>query len=93
MTKEKAINAFKEWIERDKKIEYADRLENIEIYKLAIKVFEAWEKVEKDIHTAIDNALMYGYGDNYINACENILKIMQKQEKCLKMDEAESEEV
>ena len=40
MTRQEAINAFKEWIEHDKKIEYADRLENIEIYKLAIKALE-----------------------------------------------------
>lgn len=62
-----------------------------EALDMAIKALEAWEKVEKDIHTAIDNALMYGYGDNYINACETILQIIQKQEKCLKMDKAESE--
>lgn len=52
MTREEAINAFKEWIERDKKMEYADRLENIEIYKLAIKALETppndnWEGYSK----------------------------------------------
>ena len=40
MTNEEAIEAFKEWIERDKKIEYADWDENIEIYKTAIKALE-----------------------------------------------------
>lgn len=47
MTREEAINAFKEWIERDKKIEYADRLENIEIYKLAIKALETENVLDK----------------------------------------------
>lgn len=40
MTPQEAISTFKEWIERDKKIEYADRLENIEIYNMAIKAIE-----------------------------------------------------
>jgi hypothetical protein len=40
MTNEEAINTFKEWIERDKKMEYADRLENIEIYNMAIQALE-----------------------------------------------------
>ena len=40
MTPQEAISTFKEWIERDKKIEYADRDENIEIYKTAIKALE-----------------------------------------------------
>ena len=56
MIREEAINAFKEWIERDKKIEYADRLENIEIYKLAIKALEQrWipvtEKLPEEVKT------------------------------------------
>ena len=59
---------------------------------MAIKALESWEKIEKDVHNAIDNALMYGYGDNYINACENILHIIQKQGMCLKTDKAEGED-
>lgn len=66
--------------------------DDAEALDIAIKALEAWEMVEKDIHNAIDNALMYGYGDNYINACEHILQIIQKQEKLLKMDKAESED-
>ena len=44
MTAEKrdyAILAFKEWIRRDSEMEYADRLENIEIYKIALEALEA----------------------------------------------------
>ena len=40
MTNEEAIRVFEEWIEHDKKMEYADRLENIEIYNLAIKALK-----------------------------------------------------
>lgn len=40
MTKEEAISAFKEWIKRDEKMEYADRLENIEIYNRALQALE-----------------------------------------------------
>lgn len=40
MTNEEAISVFKEWIEHDKKMKYADRLENIEIYNMAIKALE-----------------------------------------------------
>lgn len=84
MTREEALSILKTFrITGDK---------NHEAFDMAIKSLEAWEKVEKDIHDAIDNASMYGYGDNYINACENILQIIQKQEKLLKMDKAESED-
>lgn len=83
MTRDEALSILKTFrITGDK---------NHEAFDMAIKALEAWEMVEKDIHNAIDNALMYGYGDNYVIACENILQIIQKQEKLLKMDKAESE--
>ena len=81
--KDGAIAWFTMLREKFTETEYGEYLD------MAIKALEAWGKVEKDIHTAIDNALMHGYGDNYINACETILQIIQKQEKCLKMDKAE----
>ena len=37
MTNEEAIRIFQIWIERDSKLEYCDREENIELYKMAIK--------------------------------------------------------
>lgn len=40
MTKEEAILYFEEWIKRDSKMDNVDRLENIEIYKRAIKALE-----------------------------------------------------
>lgn len=40
MINKEAISVFKAWIERDKEMEYADRLENIEIYEMAIKALE-----------------------------------------------------
>ena len=63
-----------------------------EAFDLAIKALEVLGRIENDIHNAIDNALMYGYGDNYINACENILQIIQKQGMCLQMDKTEGED-
>lgn len=40
MTREEAIRVFEAWIERDKKMPYADRLENIEIYNIAIEALK-----------------------------------------------------
>jgi predicted Zn-ribbon and HTH transcriptional regulator len=40
ITIEEAISAFESWIERDKKMKYADRFENIEIYNMAIKALK-----------------------------------------------------
>lgn len=99
MTREEAIKIIYQEIQ-DTKIQgekYAflkkSCYKKCEAFDMAIKALEAWGKVEKDIHNEIDTALMYGYGDNYINACEIILKIIQKQEKCLKVSKTESEEV
>ena len=39
--RDNAIMAFKEWIRRDSEMEYADRIENIEIYKIALEALEA----------------------------------------------------
>lgn len=44
MTPEEAIRVFEAWIERDKKMEYADRLENIEIYNMAIEALKTETK-------------------------------------------------
>lgn len=50
MTREEAIRVFEAWIERDEKMKYADRLENIEIYNMAIEALKEqrphgeWEK-------------------------------------------------
>lgn len=41
MTREEAIRVFEAWIEHDEKMVYADRLENIEIYKMAIDALKA----------------------------------------------------
>lgn len=35
-----ALNILKAWVEHDKQMEYADRLENIEVYSRAIKALE-----------------------------------------------------
>lgn len=40
MTRKEAILCFEEWIKRDSKMDNVDRLENIEIYKRAIKALE-----------------------------------------------------
>ena len=40
MTREEVISTLEVWIERDNAMEYADRAENIEIYKMAIKALE-----------------------------------------------------
>ena len=40
MTNEEAISVFEEWIKRDKKIEYANRLENIEIYNMTVQALK-----------------------------------------------------
>ena len=41
MTNEDAIRVFESWIEQDKNLKYADRLENIEIYQIAIEALKA----------------------------------------------------
>ena len=56
MTREEAISSLKVWVERDKKIllqNDADRLENIEIYNMAIKALEQEPTLDK-IKTEID---------------------------------------
>ena len=40
MTREEAIRDIEAWVEHDEKMEYADRLENIEIYKMAIEALK-----------------------------------------------------
>lgn len=40
MTREEAIHVFEAWIERDEKMKDADRLENIEIYKMSIEALK-----------------------------------------------------
>ena len=47
MTREEAIFYFEEWIKRDSKMDNVDRLENIEIYKMAIEALEMVEEFEK----------------------------------------------
>lgn len=70
MTKEEAIMVLKAWIERDKKMEYVDRLENIEIYNMAI---EALEQESSEDYTVIKKLSKkyyvedaYGYTDEDI---------------------------
>lgn len=40
MTNEEAISVLETWVERDNKMKHADRLENIEIYNMAIKALK-----------------------------------------------------
>lgn len=79
MTLEEAISTFEEWIERDKKIEYADRLENIEIYKQVaewLKKLQAYEEAREKIELKADKCPQpeIRYGMRYA---------LYVQEKCL----------
>ena len=40
ISREEAIHVLESWVERDKKMPYADRLENIEIYNIAIEALK-----------------------------------------------------
>ena len=68
MTREEVISTLEVWVERDEAMEYADRAENIEIYKMAIKALEhtrwipvserlpnAYEFVNCTCHSLIDD--------------------------------------
>lgn len=90
MTREEAINAFKEWIERDKQIEYADRLENIEIYRLAIKALESKDVLDKISAEMREIDINLAYQENYdLGASWGLRKALEIIDKY----KAESEEV
>lgn len=40
MTREEAIRIFQRWIDYDSDLQYADRAENIELYKMAIQALK-----------------------------------------------------
>lgn len=62
MTNEEAIVIFEEWIKRDSEMEYCDRLENIQLYKMAIKALEQ-EDILNEIRAEILDEAEYAYAD------------------------------
>lgn len=72
MTREEVISTLKVWIERDKAMEYADRAENIEIYKMAIKALEQQPKTGRwlDKKTTIKGGHGLAYGRYGCSVCK-----------------------
>ena len=80
MTKEEAISVFETWIERDKKMEDADRLENIEIYNIAIQVLKQQPCEDCISREAVrelicQNNDKYGYSDRFHEFTEKCLHL------------------
>lgn len=72
MTREEVISTLEVWIERDKAMEYADRAENIEIYKMAIKALEQQPKTGRwlDKKTTIKGGHGLAYGRYGCSVCK-----------------------
>ena len=68
MTHEEAIQTYKDWVKRDSEMEYADRLENIELYKMAIQALEQtqWIPVSERLPETNDDVLVYDGVDMYV---------------------------
>ena len=47
MTREGAIRIFQRWIDWDSELQYADREENIELYKMAIQALKQMSVIEE----------------------------------------------
>ena len=54
MTREEAIRSFQRWIDYDSDLQYADRAENIELYKMAIQALKQMSVIE-NINAEIAN--------------------------------------
>lgn len=72
MTREEVISTLEVWIERDEAMEYADRAENIEIYKMAIKALEQQPKTGRwlDKKTTIKGGHGLAYGRYGCSVCK-----------------------
>ena len=71
MTREEAIEIYKEWVRRDSEMTdsgVADRLENIELYKMAISALEQIDKIKQII--AIPNSVIQEDVMKYKMICE-----------------------
>lgn len=75
MTKEEVISTLKVWVERDKAMEYADREENIEIYKMAIKALEQ-QSSEDCISRAYIESIVEELENICINGDDYILSLL-----------------
>lgn len=75
MTKEEVISTLKVWVERDKAMEYADREENIEIYKMAIKALEQ-QSSEDCISRAYIESIVEELENICINGDEYMLSLL-----------------
>lgn len=62
MTNDEVILILKEWIKRDSEMQYADRLENIEIYNKVIKSLEAWKNVKEELENSRIGECLYDAG-------------------------------
>ena len=78
MTREEAILNFAEWIKRDSEmvnVDIVDRLENIEIYKIAIKALE-----QEPCEDCISRQAVIQIINNKLNPCTNIHACMEMSE-------------
>ena len=77
MTREEAIRIFQSWIDWDSKLQYADREENIEIYKMAIKALEQQSALE-DIKAKLNTAICLYNGTEFAGGLKMALQIIDK---------------
>ena len=80
MTNEEVIKVFETWIERDKKMKDADRLENIEIYNIAIQALKQQPCEDCISREAVrelicQNNDKYGYSDRFHEFTEKCLHL------------------
>lgn len=71
MTREEAIRIFQRWIDRDSELQYADREENTELYKIAIKALEEQPKTGHWKRVSIDKYVQHAMAFYRCSECDN----------------------
>ena len=79
MTREEAIRIFQRWIDWNSELQYADREENIELYKMAIQALKQMSVIEKIKTEIMALEPQYPIDDNtpYISS-QSVWKIINK---------------
>lgn len=75
MTRKEAIFYFEKWMERDSKMDNVDRLENIEIYKRAIKALEQEPRKGHWVDDEVDSfSKSFGYKKFHCSRCLKVIE-------------------
>lgn len=92
MTNEEAIRVFESWIEHDEKMKYADRLENIEIYKMAIKALKERSIIHCKDCKFFRTPEKYSYKEPNLYCCRSALTKVSENDFCSKAIRKEGDE-